>query len=383
MDTVNCVDQTPLHSACAHGNVDMVELLLGHQAEIEHRDKDGMTPLLTAVKHGHVTVLKKLLHHGASVTVIDKEDRSPLYLAAEYNQLKCLKTLVKTNSIDWLMRRNDRWDNTAIHIASSSGNLDIVIALIEAGAQIDNKNEDEQTPVHLAAKHGQLKVLKYILGHDRYSVNDEDFESQTALHLASSGGHHDIVQELIRAGADIHARNSYLWSPLACAAAQGWVKCTSHLIKVNKLIMKYPYNDFSYTKVGASLETQDRNKNTPLHLAAKHGHDGVVQLLIDHGADLTAVNLNDNNPISEAISRGNQDVILRILQSERWREAIRHRHITTQSVKDTPVKQLIKRFPDLAKIVFDRSITSNLNSNNNSKTKNIKTVSPDSPDLKV
>ena len=232
VDTVNSADQTPLHAACGHGNVDMVDLLLEHEAEIEHRDKDGMTPLLTAVKFGHVTVLKKLLHHGALVTVIDKDDRSPLYLAAERNHMKCLRTLVKTSSIDWLMRRNDRWDNTAIHVASSGGNLDIVMALIEAGAQIDNKNEDEQTPVHLAAKHGRLKVLKYILGHDRYSVNDEDFESQTALHLASSGGHDDIVQELIRAGADIHARNSYLWSPLACAAAQGWVKCAKHLLKV-------------------------------------------------------------------------------------------------------------------------------------------------------
>ena len=131
------------------------------------------------------------------------------------------------------------------------------------------------------------------------------------------------------------------------------------------------------------MDTQDRNKNTPLHLAAKYGHDGVVRLLIDHGADLTATNLHDNNPISEAISRGNQEVILTILHSDRWREAIRKRSITTQGVKDTPVKQLIKRFPDLAKIVFDRSISSNLNSNNNTKAKNITTVSPDSPDLKV
>ena len=64
-------------------------------------------------------------------------------------------------------------------------------------------------------------------------MNDEDYESQTALHLAAGGGHHDIVLELLSAGADTDARNSYLWTPLSCAAARGWVKCVRHLIRVS------------------------------------------------------------------------------------------------------------------------------------------------------
>ena len=62
----------------------------------------------------------------------------------------------------------------------------MVKELIEAGAQIDNKNEDEQTPLHIAASEGRLNIVQCILSYDRYSVNDEDFESQTALHLAST-----------------------------------------------------------------------------------------------------------------------------------------------------------------------------------------------------
>ena len=110
---------------------------------------------------------------------------------------------------------------------------------MEAGAQIDNKNEDEQTPLHIAAKNGKLKILKYILSKDRYSVNDEDFESQNALHLASQEGHDDIVMELVRAGADVHARTTHQWTPLMCAAAHGWVKCAVHLIRVDTTGIKY------------------------------------------------------------------------------------------------------------------------------------------------
>ena len=88
---------------------------------------------------------------------VDKEHRSGLYLAAKNNHLRCVKTLLKTGVRAELLNKNNRWDNTAQHIASFRGHLDIVTLCIEAGAQIDNKNEDEQTPLHVAAKHGKLK----------------------------------------------------------------------------------------------------------------------------------------------------------------------------------------------------------------------------------
>ena len=67
------------------------------------------------------------------------------------------------------------------------------------------------------------------------------------------------------------------------------------------------------------------------------------------GADLTAMNLSDHNPLQEAIGYGNREVITAILVSDRWKEAVRSVKMTSSGVKETPVKQLIKRFPDLAK----------------------------------
>ena len=75
-----------------------------------------------------------------------------------------------------------------------------------------------------------------------------------------------------------------------------------------------------------------------------------VQALVECGADLTAINLTDHNPLLEAIARGNREVILAILDSDRWKEAVRSVKMTSAGVKETPVKQLIKRFPDLAKV---------------------------------
>ena len=71
------------------------------------------------------------------------------------------------------------------------------------------------------------------------------------------------------------AKNIYLWTALSCAAAHGWTKC------VNLLIQS-----------GASLSSEDRNRNTALHLSAKYGHHTVVASLIEAGASLGALSLS-------------------------------------------------------------------------------------------
>ena len=92
--------------------------------------------------------------------------------------------------------------------------------------------------------------------------------------------------------------------------------------------------------------------------------------------------LSGRNALSLDISHGNRDVISVILESENWKESLRNKYETAENVIETPIRQLIKRFPDLAKNVFDKCISTNIHS---SKLKNQKTqtVSPEDPNLKV
>jgi ankyrin repeat protein len=49
---------------------------------------------------------------------------------------------------------------------------------------MDKKNEDEETPVHLAAIHGRVDVVEALLIQDRNAIMNEDEDSNTPLHLA-------------------------------------------------------------------------------------------------------------------------------------------------------------------------------------------------------
>ena len=51
------------------------------------------------------------------------------------------------------------------------------------------KNEDEQTPLHLAAKYGRTRVVTWICKLDCDIVKDEDEDSNTPLHIAAIEGH--------------------------------------------------------------------------------------------------------------------------------------------------------------------------------------------------
>ena len=144
---INCLTknfQTPLHLASANNKYKIVRFLLENGAKLERRDKESCTPLLVAAQQGREKSLVVLLDSGALTTVLNKEDKSAVYLATEQNNLECLTILLSQPGIKNVIEVNDRYDNTPLHIACREGFLSVALALLNAGAQIDNKNEDEQ-----------------------------------------------------------------------------------------------------------------------------------------------------------------------------------------------------------------------------------------------
>jgi ankyrin repeat protein len=95
----------------------------------------------------------------------------------------------------------------------------------------------------------------------------------TPLHLAvASEFNGDIVRMLLRFGANINAINQGGETPLHLAVA-------------------YEFNDDivrMLLRFGANINAQDNNGNTPLHIAASRGHIGVVQVLVEAGANKEA-----------------------------------------------------------------------------------------------
>lgn len=347
IDALDYSQSTALHKAAAHNHAEVCEYLIKKGARIDKHDKDNFTPLLLASCNGHSETISTLLNLGASIADMDKNDKNALFWAAEEDHVKALKVLlkkIKEANIEHLIDKGDRYNYAPIHIAAEKGFINTVRLLLEAGADVFAKNEEERTPLHLAAMKGKTSVVRLIIKHDRTTINDEDEDSNTPLHLAALSGHNKATVALLECGADIEARNCSLWTPLDCAAAKGFPKTVKILLE----------ND-------APVDPMDKSKTTPLHLACMKGHVQVVNILLKWNADVT-LRTEKLNCLDLAIDNGHKDVAMALINSPKWKEALRcESRNLKDGVRTTPMRKLISKMPDVAEKVFFRCTTSNTN----------------------
>ncbi|KAG1661213.1 Transient receptor potential cation channel subfamily A member 1 [Nymphon striatum] len=274
-------------------------------AKLEAKDRDGYTPLLWATCNGHPEVVSTLINQGADVTATDKCEKTAIFISAEENRYKVLEELMKNEVARSFVDYSDKYDNSPLHAAAGLGYVNIV------------------------------KENKLIVG-------DEDEDSNTALHLAALKGHFRVIKLLLNHGADIEALNCELWTALDCAAANGHLKSVRILLDED-----------------APIDPIDRNKTTPLHLAAKEGYANVVKILLDHNADVSRRDARGMNCLDISIHRGKKDAALVIVNHEKWMEALRNERKDAHGIRETPLRELIKRMPEVAEVVFKRCISTN------------------------
>ncbi len=140
---------------------------------------------------------------------------------------------------------------------------------LEAGANLEARGgKDGLTPLHMAAVSGSPDLVQALVQAGA-NLEVRDNYGLTPLHGAARYGSPDLVQALVQAGANLEARGGkYGWTPLHVVAASGSPE------KVQALV-----------QAGANLEARDDEYGlTPLHVAVSGSPEG-VQALLDAGAN--------------------------------------------------------------------------------------------------
>ncbi|XP_010047932.2 potassium channel AKT1 [Eucalyptus grandis] len=148
--------RTSLHIAASKGSENCVLLLLDFGADPNSRDSEGSVPLWEAMLGGHEPVIKLLAENGANISSGDVGQFA--CTAAEQNNLYLLKEIVHYGG-DVTLPSGQGY--TALHIAVSEDNLEIVKFLLEQGADMDKSDTFGWTPWDLADQQGheEIKLL--------------------------------------------------------------------------------------------------------------------------------------------------------------------------------------------------------------------------------
>ena len=221
---VNCKSKrdgaTPLHYACLRGNDIAVEILLSREGiELNKMDNSKETPLHEASLQGHTTVVKQLLDKGAILTPKNEKGElplhTPLHLACIHGHVGVARELLdRTESTDApsdetqnFVNMQDVDGNTALFYACESGNLEMVEYLLDKYANVKLTNENNVTPLHVAARCQHMEVAEALIKRMESvdadqrtplkSVDVRDADQRTPLHYAAQHNKEDMIGLLL------------------------------------------------------------------------------------------------------------------------------------------------------------------------------------------
>ena len=158
---------------------------------------------------------------------------------------------------------------TAMHIAAAFSILNkpkchqICRYLLAHGADVDARNKDEQTPLHLATEAGCAEMVDLLLTHGS-DVHATSGSGATPLYYSARSNDVDIVETLLDAGADPNVRSWDDWTALHEAV------CKDNYMIVRALI-----------EAGADVHIVNNDGDTPLGIARKYDYDEVADSILE------------------------------------------------------------------------------------------------------
>lgn len=192
-----------------------------------------------------------------------------LFLAVIDNDLESVQNSVESvKNIDMTNEEGD----TAVMLATQENNLAIVAELIEAGANINIQNERQDNVLLYAGAEGHLEIVKLAIeaGADTTITNRY---GGTALIPAADRGHVEVVDYLLKASdTDVNYLNNLHWTALLEAIILG-DGGEGHQ-QIVDLLLRY----------GADVQISDKEGITPLQHAKNRGFTEMEELLLKAGA---------------------------------------------------------------------------------------------------
>lgn len=192
----------------------------------------------------------------------------PLHQAVINNDTQSIKRILSQKA---LIDERDETGSTALMVATRANNVHAAHMLIEAGADVNAKDNIQDSPYLYAGAQGYLKILRMTLMHgaDLKSINRY---GGTALIPAAERGHVETVRTLIAAGVDVNHVNNLGWTALLEAIISGNGE------------PKYQHIVELLLKAGADPNLADKDGITPLHHARSRGYPEIEKRLLAAGA---------------------------------------------------------------------------------------------------
>ncbi|MGP6169688.1 ankyrin repeat domain-containing protein [Microbacterium sp. A196] len=275
VDHVNNLGWVALHEAlvfakadAADDYVDTVRVLVAGGADVNiPAERDGLTPAQLTDEHG-LQPQGELLRAAASLNGVEQADADQQLLAAARDGDADAAALALRAGAD-LETRNDR-EQTPLLLASTHDHVDVARLLVALGADPDALDHQHDTPWLVTGVTGSVAMLEALLPANPDMSIPNRYGGLSPI-PAGERGHADYIARVVTTGVDLNHVNNLGWTALLEAVVFGdgsprYVDLVTSLVEA-----------------GADVNIPDGNGTTALDHARAKGQTGVVRVLESAG----------------------------------------------------------------------------------------------------
>lgn len=267
----------------------------------DHINMEPKDAFLLAALGGYTDIIKYFVSKGVNVHGGGwyKSGIAGLTFAVLKGHLDLVRYFIKECNID----PNITLPNglTLLMIATENDSLEVVKYLVEAGADLKKKGENNVTTLMYAARVKAYGIIKYILENDREHINDQADNGATALMVSVFYNNYGTMVHLCKNGADSSIKANNGDSVLTLVTQHGEVEALAFLIES-----------------GANInEIHQVSGGTLLHYAAQYGKLNIVKYLIENNAVNYVENKDGLTPLMVACQNGYVSIVEYLAKSRK------------------------------------------------------------------
>jgi len=274
-----------LLNAVQSGTDGVAKTLLEQGADPNAKGDEGEPLLLIAIRRRNAAMVKLLVNAGADVNAPDADGYTPLDYALDRSSSYEICSILRKAGARFKCPHRD-----VIMTAAKAGDTSQLAELVEKGVSLEVRDMDNNTPLQAAIQEGQTEIVEFLLKHGADANQEVDASRSVPLLLARDA---EMARILLEYGADINRRSG---CQLETALHRAVIQDNWELVEL--LISR-----------GADVNAKDSNGETPLHCAAGAARIAMFRLFLQKGADMDIEDFSQRTALHHAAASASAKMV--------------------------------------------------------------------------